>query len=486
MCAQPCGVSHGAGSRKLPDVSNMNDSVVSTGSAPLSFRARILKASGWTLFGHAGTQFLRLVSNLIMTRLLLPQMFGIMALANVLLTALQLISDIGLSQGVIQSRRGANPTYLNTAWTAQILRGGLIWIAALLIAAGLKVADVFHIFPLGTTYAEPQLPALVAGISFNALLTGLVSTRVASANRNLALGRVSLIDIYCQIIAIAVMVPWALLSPTAWSLVGGSIVSSIARVVLSHTFLPGERNRLHWDWDSFGEIFTFGKWIFVTSILGFLASNGDRLVLGGLVDAKTLGIYVIAAFMVTAIVQIFYRITSNVAFPAFSEVVRQNPHELRHRYYQFRVPLDIGSLFAAGFLYSAGHLLVHVLYNHRYDQAGYMLQILSISLFEVRFELINSCMLALGKPKLLGPVIAVQAAVMFIFLPPIYRAFGMHAALWVITAAALCRMLATFWIKISHGLFDLRRELLFLPALPVGYFAGAALDALARAAGILH
>ncbi len=167
----------------------MNDSVVSTGSAPLSFRARILKASGWTLFGHAGTQFLRLVSNLIMTRLLLPQMFGIVALANVLLTALQLISDIGLSQGVIQSRRGANPTYLNTAWTAQILRGGLIWIAALLIAAGLKVADVFHIFPLGTTYAEPQLPALVAGISFNALLTGLVSTRVASANRNLALGR---------------------------------------------------------------------------------------------------------------------------------------------------------------------------------------------------------------------------------------------------------------------------------------------------------
>ncbi|MGH8325628.1 MAG: oligosaccharide flippase family protein, partial [Steroidobacteraceae bacterium] len=192
----------------------MSDSVVSAGGAPLSFRTRILKASGWTLFGHAGTQILRLVSNLIMTRLLLPQMFGIMALANVLLTALQLISDIGLSQGVIQSRRGASETYLNTAWTAQILRGALIWAAALLIAGGLTIADVFHLFPPGTTYAEPGLPALVAGISFNALLSGFVSTRVASANRNLALGRVSLIDIYCQVIAIAVMVPWALLSPT--------------------------------------------------------------------------------------------------------------------------------------------------------------------------------------------------------------------------------------------------------------------------------
>lgn len=465
---------------------HMNDSVASTGGTPVSFRSRILKASGWTLFGHAGTQFLRLVSNLIMTRLLLPQAFGIMALANVLLTALQLISDIGLSQGVIQSRRGADPEYLNTAWTAQILRGALIWAAALLIAAGLKTADVFHLLTPGTTYAEPQLPALIAGISFNGLLGGWVSTKVASANRNLALGRVSLIDVYCQLIAIAVMVPWALLSPTAWALVGGSIVSSIARVALSHTFVPGERNRLHWDWDSFREIFTFGKWIFVTSILGFLASNGDRLVLGGLVDAKTLGVYVIAAFMVTAMVQIFYRITSNVAFPAFSEIVRQNPQDLRRRYYQFRMPMDISSLFLTGFLYSAGHLLVHVLYNHRYDQAGYMLQILSISLFEVRFELVNSCMLALGKPRLLGPVIGIQAAVMFIFLPPIYHAFGIRAALWVIAAAALCRMLATVFIKISHGLFDLRRELLFLPVLPVGYIAGTALDALAQAAGLFR
>jgi O-antigen/teichoic acid export membrane protein len=223
----------------------------------------------------------------------------------------------------------------------------------------------------------------------------------------------------------------------------------------------------------------------VTSILGFLASNGDKIMLGGLVDAKTLGVYVIAAFMVGAIVQLFYRITSNVAFPAFSEVVRHNPAELCRRYYQFRIPLDIISLFLTGLLYSAGALLVHVLYNHRYDQAGYMLQILSISLFEVRYELVNSCMLALGKPRLLGPVIGIQAAVMFIFLPPIYRAFGIHAALWVITAAALCRMMATFWIKIANGLFDIRRELLFLPLLPAGYIVGIGLDALADATGFL-
>lgn len=470
----------------LGDGNKMNDSAVPAETTPVAFRTRVLKASGWTLFGHAGTQVLRFVSNLIMTRLLLPQMFGIMALANVLLTALSLISDIGLSQGVIQSKRGANTAYLNTAWTAQIMRGVLIWGAALLIAAALKVGDVFHLLAAGTAYAEPQLPALVAGISFNGLLGGLVSTRVASANRNLALGRISLIDVYCQFIAIAVMVPWALLSPSAWALVGGSIVSSVARVALSHTFVPGESNRLHWDWDAFREIFSFGKWIFVTSALGFLASNGDRLVLGGLVDAKTLGIYVIAAFMVTAIGQIFYRITSSVAFPAFSEIVRQDPQDLRRRYYQFRVPLDISSLFLTGLLYSAGHLIVHVLYNHRYDEAGYMLQILSISLFEIRFELVNSCMLALGKPRLLGPVISIQAAVIFILLPPVYRAYGIHAALWVITAAALCRMLATFVIKLSHGLFDLRRELLFLPLLPLGYFSGVALDALAHVAGFLR
>lgn len=457
----------------------MNDSVLIGDGVTSSFRNRILRASLWTFGGHVATQMLRLISNLIMTRMLLPQMFGVMSIVNVLLTGLNLVSDLGLGQGVIQNKRGADPAYLNTAWTVQILRGALIWLGALLIAAALALLDYYSLLPPGSTYSDPRLPALVAGISINGLLGGLISTKVATASRNLAVGKLVQIDIYSQTVAIVAMVIWAHFNATAWALIAGAIISSITRLSLSHTLLPGETNRLHWDRSAFRDIFGFGKWIFLTSILGFLASNGDRVILAGLIDASSLGVYVIASFMIVATLQIFSKITNNVAFPALSEVARERPNQLCQTYYKFRMPLDVSSLFATGFLYSAGEAIVRLLYNSRYQQAGHMLEILSISLFEVRYSLVGTCMMALGKPRLLGPVLLVQLLAL-LAIPPAFHAYGLDAALWVISSSYLCTIPVTFYMKITHGLLNLRRELIFLPCVPAGYVVGIGFDRLSH------
>ena len=99
-----------------------------------SLRSRILRAGFWTFFGHISSQAVRLGSNLIMTRLLVPEMFGVMAIANLVLFGLALFSDVGIGQGIVQSRRGHDPVYLNTSWTVQIIRGIVIWLLALTLA----------------------------------------------------------------------------------------------------------------------------------------------------------------------------------------------------------------------------------------------------------------------------------------------------------------------------------------------------------------
>ena len=73
------------------------------------------------------------------------------------------------------------------------------------------------------------------------------------------------------------------------------------------------------------EIVRFGKWIFPSSILGFLVNNGDRLLLGAMVDTTVLGVYVIAFFIVNAVEQALLRIVGNVTYPALSQVVRDRP-----------------------------------------------------------------------------------------------------------------------------------------------------------------
>ncbi len=104
-----------------------------------TLRQRSIHAGLWTIGGHALSQVIRLASNLILTRLLVPEMFGLMTLANLLLVGVWLFSDLGLKQSVVQSSRGHEPTFLNTAWVVQIVRGIVMWLMALLVALGVYI-----------------------------------------------------------------------------------------------------------------------------------------------------------------------------------------------------------------------------------------------------------------------------------------------------------------------------------------------------------
>ena len=62
-------------------------------------------SGGWTVAGYGLSQAMRLGGSLVMTRLLVPEMFGVMAIATMVTVILTLLSDIGLSQHIVQSRR---------------------------------------------------------------------------------------------------------------------------------------------------------------------------------------------------------------------------------------------------------------------------------------------------------------------------------------------------------------------------------------------
>jgi hypothetical protein len=74
-----------------------------------ALRARALRGSALTMLKFGGQNALRLGSNLILTRLLFPEAFGLMALVQVFLTGLQMFSDLGIHASVIRSARGEDP-----------------------------------------------------------------------------------------------------------------------------------------------------------------------------------------------------------------------------------------------------------------------------------------------------------------------------------------------------------------------------------------
>jgi O-antigen/teichoic acid export membrane protein len=436
-----------------------------------ALRARVLRAGGWTVAGFALGQAIRFAGNLVMTRLLVPEMFGVMAIAMMVMYGLALFSDVGLRQSVVQSRRGQEAAFLNTAWAIQIARGCVIWGAALALALGF----VFLKLPAGSVYADPSLPAVIAVLALSAIIGGFESTRLHEASRTLSLARVTQIEVAAQLVGLAGMIAWALVDRSIWALVAGALCAAGLRTLLSHVWLPGAPNRWRWDRAAAREILAVGRWILAASVLGFLVNSADRLILGALVESAVLGVYAIAFLLFSAVEQVLVKIVGDVSYPALSEVARERPAALRSAYYRFHLAVGLPACFAAGLLVAAAEPLVAVLYDPRYAAAGWMLQTLAIALVTLPFRVATQCFIVLGEPAQMSAICAIRLVVLCAAVPLGWHFFGLPGALWAIVLSYFSTLPTTIAFVVRHGLFDARKEVALLPAFLAGLGAGQAL-----------
>lgn len=441
--------------------------------SPETLKQRVLRAGGWSVVGFGLSQVIRLGSSLFMTRLLVPEMFGVMAIASMVTVIIWLLSDIGLSQNIVQSRRGDDPIFLDTAWVVQIVRGIVLWLIALLVSVALFAANVWGLLPATSVYTSPVLPAIIAVSSFAVIIQSFQSTRMATAYRTLSQRRLTQIELISQIAGVVVMVISGVLTRSIWALVAGGMVAALMKTLLSHYWMSGHRNRFRWEKNALQELIHFGKWIFVSSAVGVLAVNGDRLLLGGLVDAHVLGLYAIAVLIVGSIESGINRILSTVSLPALSEILRIDPSRLGEVYYKLRIPSDLVLLFTAGLLMAAGQLVIDLLYDSRYSAAGSMVQVLALTLFTARYDVAQQAYLAAGKPGFLAIINIVRVVSLYALVPALYWVAGLQGAIWGVAAHALVTVPFVYYFNATLGLNDWRRELMVLVALPAGYLCGA-------------
>ncbi len=220
----------------------LSEQDASVASKPtLKFRA--IRGSFWTVAGYGGSQVLRLGGNLVLTRLLFPEAFGLMALVQVFMQGLQMFSDFGIAPSIIQNPKGNTPEFLNTAWTLQVLRGFGLWVLTFVIA-----------IPAARFYGEPQLAQLLPAVGITAFISGMNSTRLATVNRQMELGRLTLIELGAYVAGLLVMVLGSWLYPTVWMLVLGGVINAFFKLLMSHTCLPGESNWFCWDQDAIARL----------------------------------------------------------------------------------------------------------------------------------------------------------------------------------------------------------------------------------------
>lgn len=443
-----------------------------------TLKQRVLRAGGWTFAGYGLSQAIRLGSNLIMTRLLAPEMFGVMAICLSVMGMLLLMSDIGLRQNIVQSRRGDDPAFLDTAWVFQIIRGFVLCLVALGLSMALHLAILEGMLPDKSVYSSPVLPLVFAVCSLSAVITGFRSTKWPTAWRRFDQKRIMQIELIAQLAGTVIMIVIGTATRSIWALVTGWLIVALVTTVLSHTWMSGHANSFRWETNAFRELLQFGKWVFVSSFVGVLSSIGDTLLLGSFFEADRLGLYVIAALIVGAIPSGIGRFFAMVSMPALSEINRNDPSRLREVFYKFRVPADLLLLFVMGLLISAGQLVIDLLYDPRYAAAGGIVQIIATSLFAGRYALSKELYLAVGIPRYAMILNLVGLVSLCSVVPTLYLLGGPQGAIWGVALNGLASVPFAFYFNSKLRVNDFLRELMVLVALPVGFLCGSALNLL--------
>ncbi|MBD2778372.1 oligosaccharide flippase family protein [Iningainema tapete] len=392
-----------------------------------SLKKRAIRGAIWTIGGFGFIQIVRFGSNLVLTRLLQPEYFGLMALVTTLRVGLELFSDIGIAQNIINSKRGDETTFLNTAWSLQAIRGVIIWIACVLLA-----------FPAAKFYNDERLLLLIPITGLSSVLDGFSSTSHHTLHRRMELGKLTLYDVILQVSFFSTLCVLVWFYPSIWTLAIGTVVGAIYKLVSSFWLIPEYSNRFAWEPEAVKEILSFGKWMFVASTLMFASEQADRLVLGKILSFQILGIYTVAYTLASLPREVIKHLSHRVIFPAISQQSDLPRSSLREKIIRQRRLILIGFAIGIAILVTIGDVAISILYDKRYADATWMMPILCSGIwFSLLFYTISPALLAVSKPLYSAQSNFARFGIITLGVPLAHYSFGILGAIIVIALSDL-------------------------------------------------
>jgi O-antigen/teichoic acid export membrane protein len=345
---------------------------------------------------------------------------------------------------------------------------------------------------MADVYNQPQLRVLIPIAGLNVLILGFNSISLARMRRHIRLGKIVIIQISGRVLAAVVMITWAFIAPTVWAHVAGSPCGAMTKMILSHTIVDRTVFRPGWDKESVRGLLNFGKWIFISTILAFLAGQADRLIFGRLLPVATLGVYSIALMFAAIPTQLVWTIGNLVLFPTFSRS-SDSTQPLHVTYRLVRRPIYMLGTLPVALLAAGGPALIAALYDARYVDAGWMLQPLAFGTWVQILQTVSAAaLLSLGDSRRQALGNGMKVAAMLAFMPAGFMHYGALGGISGMAAAEVFRYATLAYGARQHQLpgpsADLAYTLFAVAAAGVGIavdaLIGSEVDPWIRLAGV--
>ena len=270
-------------------------------------RERVLRGGVWLLLADAVVQSASLIKLAIVGRLLVPSDFGLMAIALVALNWLEYFTQTGFRDALVR-RSGEIRPYLDTMWTVQVARGmGL----ALVLSLGAPLGAWF--------FHNPEATGVIRAVALVTLLRGLINPAVVYLRRELDFQRDVIWRTTGVLVGLMVAIAVALTHRSVWALVLSVVAAQAAETVASYWVQP-YRPRFHLELAKARELLHFGKWIFWSNAVVYLALYMDSATVGKVLGTAALGLYQVSLQLAVLPASQLGTHIHGVMFPAFSRI----------------------------------------------------------------------------------------------------------------------------------------------------------------------
>ncbi|MCC7431675.1 lipopolysaccharide biosynthesis protein [bacterium] len=343
----------------------------------------------WSVFGQILLKILSFGSVLILNRLLTPEEFGLVAIANVTFAILKLFGNLGIASGIVYRQENFDD-YVNSAFWLNI------GIGILLMFVSLGTAPFLADF-----YRDETLKSILYYLSFGFLFKSLETVHNSLLTKELKFEILTKIEVVTEIISTITVIILAYLEFGVWSLVIPMVIFSPVKILI-YWKTEKWRPKIKINYTLCKDVYDYGKHSFLSEMLGYLIANIDYLITGRFLGKKELGIYQFSYNWANWPIANVVWVLSKVAFPTFSKL-KNDTEELKRVYFKMTKIIALFTSVFYAILLAQTELFVLIIGGNQWTEAINPLRIIII------YGFIRSLgshggrvFLALGEPSVLS------------------------------------------------------------------------------------
>jgi lipopolysaccharide exporter len=387
------------------------------------FSGRVGQALTWKTVQLGGDRIISLVRFLILARLLAPEDFGLLAIATVAHDLMLTVTNFGMVPALIQ-RRDAEARHYHAAWTVNLIRGA--GVAIVVAVAAPLIARLF---------GDPRATGLIALIALRPLLTGLKSIRVADLERDLDFKALAQVEIPASVVNTIVAIA---LVPVmgVYALIAGMLAGAAVQVGASYLLAP-YRPHLTLSREAASPLFRYGRWILATSLVGVVGEAALRVVIARGLGTAELGLYYLAARLVSIPNGVISTILGAVTFPLHVQLQERADRAVNA--FQSNMTALLASLVPVYVtLIVLAPVLIRDVLGERWEGAATAIMVLSLGpVLGIVFDAVEPLMEGRGSPQRITLLIALRSGVLLILVWPLAMAFGLVGAAAAVVVAEI-------------------------------------------------